>query len=51
MSEPKIINIESNLYDECTIYTNCTVEVWKNSVTGEISYGWYKTDNTEEISK
>jgi len=49
MNEPKIVNIESNLFNECTFYTNCIVEVWRNTVTGEVSYGWYKTDTTEEI--
>lgn len=40
---------ETNLFDRVTTYTNCIVEVLENSVTGEISIGWYKTDKTEEI--
>lgn len=32
----------NNVYDEREIHTNCTVEIWKNSVTGEISIGWYE---------
>lgn len=40
-----IEKIESNVYDECEIHENCTVEIWKNSVTGETSIGWYENDN------
>lgn len=29
-------------YDEREVYRNCTVEILKNSVTGEVSVGWYK---------
>lgn len=49
--EEKITNIETNMYDKSTIYTNCNVEVWENSVTGETSVGWYKTENTEVIEE
>lgn len=44
-----ITNVEFNIFDKCTIYTNCTVEILENSATGEISIGWYKTDETEEV--
>ena len=37
----------NNVFDECEIHENCTVEIWKNSVTGEISIGWYENGNTE----
>lgn len=49
--EEKITNIETNMFDKSTIYTNCNVEVWENSVTGETSVGWYKTENTEVIEE
>ena len=49
--EEKITNIETNMYDKSTIYTNCNVEVWENSITGETSVGWYKTENTEVIEE
>lgn len=39
--EPTAVNV----YDECEIHTNCTVEIWKNSVTGECSVGWYDNNN------
>jgi len=37
---------EVNVFDECETYYNCTVEVFRNSVTGAISVGWYS--NGEE---
>lgn len=30
------------IYDLEEIHENCTVQVWKNSVTGEVSIGWYQ---------
>lgn len=45
----EITEVRSNIYDKSTIYTNCTVEVWENTVTGETSVGWYRTEETEEI--
>ena len=41
----KIVNIETNIFDEREIHTNCTVEIWRNSVTGKTSIGWW--DNEE----
>ena len=41
----KIVNIETNIFDEREIHTNCTVEIWRNSVTGETSIGWWDNDN------
>ena len=37
----------NNVYDEREIHENCTVEIWKNSTTGEISIGWYENGKTE----
>ncbi len=48
--EEKITNIETNIFDKSTIYTNCNVEIWENSITGESSIGWYKTEETEELT-
>ena len=28
------------LYDEEEVYENCTVQILRNSVTGEVSIGW-----------
>lgn len=32
---------ETNLYDEEEIHENCTVQILRNSVTGEESVGWW----------
>ena len=37
--------IETSIFNERTVYPNCTVEVWRNSVTGEVSVGWYRNDD------
>ena len=37
----------NNVYDECEVHHNCTVEIWKNSKTGEVSIGWYENGDTE----
>ena len=37
----------NNVYDECEVHHNCTVEIWKNSRTGEVSIGWYENGDTE----
>ena len=42
-------SIQMNLFNKTTIYTNCIVEVWENTFTGETSIGWHKTDETEII--
>ena len=36
-------------FDECTRITNCVIEILRNSETGEISVGWYRTDDSEEF--
>ena len=40
-------SIQMNLYNKATTYTNCTVEIWENTITGEVSWGWCRTDETE----
>ena len=44
-----IEKVETNMYNKETIYTNCTVRVWENTATGEISYAWKRTEETEVI--
>lgn len=34
------------IYDEEEIHPNCTVQILRNSVTGDISIGWW--DNEDE---
>ena len=47
--EPVIEVKEMNIYDKVHRYINCIVEVLENSVTGQTSVGWYRTDETREI--
>lgn len=37
--------VETNLYDIEEIHPNCTVQILRNSVTGEVSVGWWPNDN------
>ncbi len=37
---------EINIYDEEEIYPNCTVQILRNSLTDDISVGWW--ENTTE---
>ena len=37
--------LEINLYDEVETHTNCTVQILRNSVTGEESVGWWENEN------
>jgi hypothetical protein len=37
----RIVAIDTTLFDEEEIHPNCTVQIWRNSVTGETSIGWY----------
>lgn len=38
----KPIAVETNIYDTEEIHHNCTVQVLRNSVTGDVSVGWWK---------
>ena len=33
-----------NIFDQIEEHPNCTVQILKNSVTGEISVGWYPNE-------
>lgn len=37
--------VETNFYDEVEVHHDCTVEILRNSVTGEVSIGWYDNNN------
>lgn len=39
-------HIQTNLYDEREVHENCTVEILKNSITGETSVGWYENERS-----
>lgn len=32
----------TNIYDQEEVHENCTVQIWKNSQTGEVSIGWWE---------
>lgn len=48
--ETDIVEVETNLFDKCITITNCTIEILENTITHEISVGWYKTEDSEEIT-
>ena len=39
------------IYEIDAIYKNCTVEILKCPKCGKVSIGWYRQENTEEISE
>lgn len=51
MEDNNIIKVETNIFDKRTIITHCIVEVLENTVTREISVGWYRTEESEEIEE
>lgn len=36
--------VVDNVYDECEVHHNCTVEIWTNTKTGAVSIGWYENE-------
>lgn len=42
--DENIIAVSMNLYDIVEVHENCTVQILKNSVTGEVSVGWWEND-------
>lgn len=40
--------ITTNIYDTEEIHHGCTVQVLRNSVTGDVSVGWWKEKEEEE---
>ena len=41
----EITEVETNMYDKEEIYPNCTVQILTNTLTGEVSVGWWKNDS------
>lgn len=39
--EEKNIIVNMNMYDKVETYENCTVQILTNSLTGEVSVGWW----------
>lgn len=44
-SEPQIT---TNIYDQEEIHHGCTVQILHNSVTGDVSVGWWQEKEKEE---
>jgi hypothetical protein len=40
--------ITTSIYDQEEVHHNCTVQVLRNSVTGETSVGWWEEKEKEE---
>lgn len=40
--------VETNTFDEEEIHENCTVQILRNSVTGEVSVGWWENEEVGE---
>lgn len=38
----EIVKLETNIYDKEEIIYPCTVHILTNTVTGEVSYGWWR---------
>lgn len=36
-------------FDEVEVHENVTVQILKNSKTGEVSVGWYRQPNTVDV--
>ena len=43
-----MVPAETNVYDEVEEHKNCTVQILKNSLTGEESVGWWENEEKEE---
>lgn len=37
-----------SIFDEEEIHTNCTVQILRNSVTGDVSVGWWRNEGEDE---
>ncbi len=45
---PSTVQVETNVFDKETIYENCTIQVLTNTVTGEVSVGWWRNERGKE---
>lgn len=45
------IIVATNLFNECETHHNCTVEIWKNTYTNEISIGWFEVEKWHKLDK
>lgn len=47
--EGEIVSVHMNIFDEEEIFPNCTVQVLRNSITGETSIGWWPNEEPPTI--
>lgn len=46
-SNGPILKVETSFYDKVETFPNCTVQVLTNTVTGDVSVGWWKNEVIE----
>lgn len=39
---PKFETVTTGMFDQEELHENCTVQILKNSITGEMSLGWWE---------
>lgn len=39
------------IFDQVETYTNCTVQVLTNSITGAVSIGWWQNDTSDDRTR
>lgn len=37
-----LVDVQIGVYDLEEIHPDCTVQIWKNRTTGEVSIGWWE---------
>jgi len=47
--EGDVVAVHMNIFDEEEIIENCTVQVLRNSVTGEMSIGFWPSDQPPAV--
>ena len=40
--------VDLSLYDVEETHYNCTVQIWKNSATGDVSIGWWENEVSDD---
>lgn len=43
--------IDTTIYDKRTVLKNVTIEILEDTRTGKTSIGWYRQEDTEEITE
>ena len=46
-AEAEDVEVTTNLFDEEELHPNCTVQILRNSVTGDVSVGWWENHPRE----